>query len=59
VPELRILPDALKTEDLLAIKCKIKPNKPTALQEAYLEEIKKREGIAIVAYWLDDVTDIC
>ena len=39
----------------IAIECKIKPNKPTALQEAYLEEIKKRGGIAIVAYSLDEV----
>jgi hypothetical protein len=40
----------------LAIEAKIKPNKPTALQEAYLNEIRKRGGIALVAYSLDDVT---
>lgn len=43
----------------IAIECKIGRNKPTALQEAYLEEIKKRGGIAIIAYSLDDVTDVC
>lgn len=39
----------------IAIEAKIKPNKPTALQEAYLDEIRKRGGIALVAYDLDDV----
>jgi hypothetical protein len=42
----------------IAIECKIKPNKPTELQEAYLEEIRKRGGIAIVAYDLSDVENI-
>lgn len=39
----------------IAIEAKIKPNKLTALQEAYLEEIRKRGGIAVVAYCLEDV----
>lgn len=39
----------------IAIECKIKPNKPTELQEAYLEEIRKRGGIAIVAYSFEDI----
>lgn len=39
----------------LAVECKIKPNKPTELQEAYLEEIRRRNGIAVVAYSLEDV----
>lgn len=39
----------------IAIECKIKPNKPTELQEAYLAEIRKRGGIALVAYDLNDV----
>jgi hypothetical protein len=39
----------------IAIECKIKPNKPTELQEAYLAEIRKRGGIALVAYELTDV----
>lgn len=42
----------------VAIECKIKPNKLTALQEAYLEEIRKRGGIAIVAYDLNDVEKV-
>ena len=42
----------------IAIECKIGKNKPTALQEAYLEEIRKRGGIAIVAYSLDDVINL-
>ncbi len=42
----------------LAIEAKIKPNKPTELQEAYLEEIRKRGGIAIVAYSLDDISHL-
>lgn len=47
-----------KDGKFIAIECKIKPNKPTQLQEAYLEEIRKRGGIAIVAYSLDDVTHL-
>lgn len=42
----------------LAIECKIRPNKPTALQEAYLEEVRRRGGIAIVAYDLESVMKI-
>lgn len=42
----------------IAIECKIRPNKPTELQEAYLDEIRKRGGIAIVAYDLIDVENI-
>jgi hypothetical protein len=42
----------------VAIECKIGRNKPTDLQNAYLEEIRKRGGIAIVAYSLDDVMDL-
>jgi len=42
----------------LAIECKIKPNKPTELQEAYLAEISKRGGIAVVAYDLTDIENI-
>jgi hypothetical protein len=42
----------------IAIECKIKPNKTTPLQEAYLEEIRKRGGIAVVAYDLTDVEEI-
>ena len=38
-----------------AIECKRKGNKATAEQLAFLNEIKHRSGIAIVAYSLDDV----
>jgi len=39
----------------IAVECKIRPNKPTELQEQYLEEVRKRGGIALVAYDLDDI----
>jgi hypothetical protein len=42
----------------LAVECKIGKNKTTDLQNAYLEEVKKRGGIARVAYSLDDVIDL-
>lgn len=42
----------------IAVECKIKPNKPTELQEAYLEEIRRRGGIGIVAYDINDVEEI-
>jgi len=42
----------------IAVECKIKPNKPTESQEAYLAEIKKRGGVAVVAYDLTDVEAI-
>jgi hypothetical protein len=44
-----------KDGKFIAIECKIGKNKPTDLQNAYLEEIRKRGGIAIVAYDLKDV----
>ncbi|HEX8196380.1 MAG TPA: hypothetical protein VF571_09345 [Pyrinomonadaceae bacterium] len=46
------------TGRFIAIECKVGKNKPTELQEAYLEEIKKRGGIARVAYSLEDVSDL-
>jgi hypothetical protein len=39
----------------VAVECKIRPNKLTDLQEEYLLQIRKRGGIAVVAYDLDDV----
>ena len=42
----------------VAVECKVGKNKPTELQAAYLEEVRKRGGIARVAYSLDDVTDL-
>jgi hypothetical protein len=47
-----------KDGKFIAVECKIGKNKPTELQYAYLEEIKKRGGIVRVAYSLDDVTDL-
>lgn len=43
------------TGRFLAVECKVGTNMTTDLQNAYLEDIKKRGGIAIVAYSLDDV----
>ena len=39
----------------VAIEVKVGSNKPTALQERFLERIKEAGGVAIVAYDLDDV----
>lgn len=47
-----------KDGKFIAVECKIKPNKPTALQEAYLEEVRRRGGIALVAYDLADVENM-
>ena len=44
-----------KDGKFLAVECKIKPNKPTELQLAYLDEVRRRNGLALVAYDLDDV----
>jgi Holliday junction resolvase len=42
---------------LLAIECKIHPNKPTPLQERFLQKIREAGGIAIVAYSLEQLED--
>ncbi len=42
----------------IAVEAKIKPNKPTQLQEDYLEQVRKRGGIALVAYDLTDVEKV-
>lgn len=44
-----------KSGKFIAVECKIRPNKPTELQEKYLSEIRSRGGIALVAYDLSDV----
>lgn len=44
-----------KTGIFIAVECKIKPNKPTPVQEAYLDDIRRHKGIAIVAYDVDDL----
>ena len=40
-----------------AIECKMKPKKPTPEQLQFLEDMKYRDGMAIVAYSLDDVIE--
>lgn len=42
----------------IAIEVKRKGNKPSPFQKAFLEEIRSRNGIAVVAYSLDDITSI-
>lgn len=42
----------------IAIECKVKGNKPTQFQLDFLESIKSRGGIAIVAYSLEDVQKV-
>lgn len=44
-----------KDGKFIAVECKIKPNKPTLLQNEFLQNIKDRGGYAIVAYDLCDV----
>lgn len=39
----------------IAIECKIRPNKTTPIQDAFLDEIKLHHGYAIVAYDVDDL----
>lgn len=40
---------------LIAVECKIKPQKPTQYQLEFLEEVRKRGGYAVLAYDLKDV----
>lgn len=37
------------------IESKVKPNKPTELQLAFMERVQKSGGISILAYSVDDV----
>ena len=46
------------TGQLIAIEAKVGKNKPSQFQIDFLEDIKSRGGIAILAYTLDDVSDI-
>jgi len=53
------IPDIIgctKTGQFFAIEVKFGKNKPSKLQEWNIQEIKKRGGIAIVAWSLADVT---
>ena len=44
-----------KDGTFLAVECKIKPNRPTESQQAFLLEVTNRGGLAIVAYDIDDL----
>lgn len=43
------------TGQFIAIEVKIKPNKPSDEQLEFIKEVKKRKGIGLVVYSLDDV----
>lgn len=55
------IPDlmALRGGVLLAIEVKAGGNKPTKLQEIWLQRLKANGAVAIVAYSASDVTDWC
>lgn len=42
----------------IAIECKVGKNKTTPHQELFLQEIKSRGGIALVAYDVDDLKGV-
>lgn len=44
-----------KDGTFLAVECKIKPNRATDAQKAFLSEVTNRGGLAIVAYDIDDL----
>ncbi len=44
-----------KDGKFIAIETKIKPNKPTAAQEYFLQRIRENNGYAFCAYNLEDV----
>lgn len=41
-----------------AIECKVKPNKPSIEQLQFLEDMRNKGGVGIVAYSLDDVLKV-
>ena len=47
-----------KNGTMIAIEAKVGYNKPTQFQKDFLESVKDRGGIAIVAYCLEDVQSI-
>lgn len=47
-----------KDGKFIAVEVKSKGNKPTLYQQAFLENIKKRDGYALVAYTLNDVMEV-
>ena len=42
---------------MLAVECKVRPNKPSPAQEAFLETVREMGGKAIVAYTVEDVIE--
>jgi Holliday junction resolvase len=44
-----------KSGQFLAVECKVGRNKPTEIQNLFLEQVRVRGGIAIVAY---DIIDL-
>ncbi len=40
---------------LLAVEAKVKPNKPTETQDAFLEAVERAGGLAVVAYSVADL----
>lgn len=51
------MPDVLAVKDgrLIAVECKRLSNKPTAIQEATMGELRKRGALVVVAYCVSDV----
>lgn len=43
---------------MLAVECKVKPNKLTRSQESFLAAVQKNGGVAVVAYSLDDLAQV-
>ena len=44
-----------KDGKFIAVECKFGNNKPSLLQNIFLEDIKKRGGYAVVSYGIDDL----
>lgn len=42
---------------ILAIECKVKPNKPTVEQLEFLGNVKRRGGVACLCWNLEDVSE--
>lgn len=47
-----------KTGVFLGIEVKVKGNKATAAQEAFLEEIRRRGGVGLTVYSISEVEDL-
>jgi hypothetical protein len=42
---------------LIAVECKVGKNKPSQMQADFLQRVRERGGVAVVAYTVDDVQD--